>query len=154
MPVKSIPDGYHSITPYLIVKNAAKALDYYVKALGARELFRMPMPDGSIGHAEIQIGNSRIMLADEVPSLNYLGPETIGGTPVSLMIYVDNVNEAYPRALKVGGKEMKPLQDQFYGDRSGTFTDPFGHVWTIATHVRDVSDAEMKQHMETMASKS
>jgi len=154
MAVKPIPDGYHSITPYLIVKGAAKALDYYSKALGARELFRMPMPDGSIGHAEIEIGNSRIMLADEMPSLGYLSPQSIGGTPVSLMLYVENVNEAYPRALQVGGKEMKPLDDQFYGDRSGTFTDPFGHVWTIATHVRDVSTAEMKQHMDAMSAKT
>jgi PhnB protein len=154
MPVKPIPDGYHSVTPYLIVKNAAKALDFYAKAFGAKELFRMPMPDGTVGHAEIEIGNSRIMLADEAPAMGFKSPDVYGGTPVSLMIYVENVNDAYPRALKAGGRELKPLQDQFYGDRSGTLADPFGHVWTIATHVRDVPMEEMKQHMDEMANKS
>ena len=151
MAVKPIPDGYHTVTPYLIVKGADKALDYYTRAFGAREVLRLPGPGGGVAHAEIQIGTSRIMLGDEMPEMGWRGPQSIGGTPVSLMIYVENVNEAYPRALKAGGKELKPLQDQFYGDRTGTLADPFGHVWTIATHVRDVSEAEMKKAMESMA---
>ena len=151
MAVKPIPDGYHTVTPYLIVKGAEQALDFYSRAFGARELFRMPMPGGGIGHAEIQIGNSRLMLADEMPQMGYRGPQSIGGTPVSLMIYVENVNEAFPKAIKAGAKEVRPLKDEFYGDRAGTLSDPFGHVWTLATHVRDVSEAEMKRAMESMA---
>jgi PhnB protein len=140
--VKSIPEGYHSVTPYLVIKGAGDAIDYYKKAFGATELFRMEHK-GKVGHAEIKIGDSPIMLADEHPEMGYVGPKTIGGTPVSLMIYVDDVDTVYPRAIAEGGVEVKALQDQFYGDRSGTLTDPFGHVWTIATHKEDVSPEEM-----------
>ena len=142
------------MTPNLIVRGGGAAIEYYHKAFGAVELFRIPAPGGAIGHAEIKIGDSIIMLADEHPQMGFTGPETIGGSPVSLMIYVENVNDAYPRAIKAGGKELKALQDQFYGDRSGTPADPFGHVWTIASHVRDVPMEEMKQHMDEMANKS
>jgi PhnB protein len=139
---KPIPEGYHSVTPYLIINGAADAIEYYKKAFGATELFRMPHGD-KIGHAEIKIGDSPIMLADEFPEMGFTSPKSIGGTPVSLMIYVDDVDTVFPRAIAEGGVEMKPLKDQFYGDRSGTLTDPFGHVWTIATHMEDLTAEEM-----------
>jgi PhnB protein len=142
--VKPIPDGYHSVTPYLIIKGAAAAIDYYKDAFGATELFRMEH-EGKVGHAEIKIGDSPIMLADEFPPMNAYSPKTIGGTPVSLMIYVDDVDPMFKRAVELGGTEMKPLQDQFYGDRSGTLTDPFGHVWTVATHKEDLTPEEMNE---------
>jgi PhnB protein len=145
--VKPIPDGYHSVTPYLIVKGGAEAIDYYKKAFGAVELFRMDH-GGKIGHAEIKIGDSPIMLADEYPEMKYLSPKTLGGTPVSIMIYVEDVDTVYNRAIAEGGTEVKGLQDQFYGDRSGTLTDPFGHVWTVATHKEDVSEEEMAERMK------
>ena len=145
--VKPIPDGYHSVTPYLIVKGGAEAIDYYKKAFGAVELFRMDR-GGKIGHAEIKIGDSPIMLADEYPEMKYLSPKTLGGTPVSIMIYVEDVDTVYNRAIAEGGTEVKGLQDQFYGDRSGTLTDPFGHVWTVATHKEDVSEEEMAERMK------
>ena len=137
-----IPAGYHSVTPYLIINGAADAIEFYKKAFGATELFRMPHGD-KIGHAEIKIGDSPIMLADEYPEMGFKSPKSIGGTPVSLMIYVEDVDTVFPRAIAEGGVEMKPLQDQFYGDRSGTFTDPFGHVWTVATHMEDLTPEEM-----------
>ena len=143
--VKPIPDGYHSVTPYLIVKGAADAIEYYKKAFGAVELFRMAAPGGKVGHAEIKIGDSPIMIADEYPEMGYVSPKTLGGTPVSIMIYVDDVDTTYKQAMTAGGDEIKALQDQFYGDRSGTFKDPFGHVWTVATHKEDVSEEEMKR---------
>lgn len=143
--VSAIPEGYHSVTPYLIIKDAAKAIDYYKQAFGAVELFRMQAPDGKVGHAEIKIGDSPVMLADEFPEMGYVGPKSLGGTAVSLMIYVEDVDTVYKRALKTGGEELKALQDQFYGDRSGTLKDPFGHVWTISTHVEDVAPEEMKK---------
>jgi PhnB protein len=145
--VKPIPDGYHSVTPYLIIKGASDAIEFYQKAFGATELFRMPGPDGTIGHAEIRIGDSPIMLADEHPAMGYVGPATLGGTPVSLMIYVEDVDTVYNQAIAAGGKELKPLQDQFYGDRSGTLSDPFGHTWHIATHKEDVTPEEMDKRM-------
>ena len=144
--VKPIPDGYHSVTPYLVMNGAAAAIDFYVKAFGAIELFRMEH-EGKIGHAEIKIGDCPIMLADENPQMGFKGPESYGGTPVSLMIYVDDVDKIYPQAIAAGGTELKPLQDQFYGDRSGTLKDPFGHVWTVATHKEDVSPEEMDKRM-------
>lgn len=143
--VKPIPEGYHSVTPYLIIKGAADAIEYYKKAFGAVELFRMAAPGGKVGHAEIKIGDSPIMLADEYPEMGYMSPKTLGGTPVSIMIYVDDVDTIYKQAMAAGGDEIKALQDQFYGDRSGTFKDPFGHVWTVATHKEDVSEEEMKR---------
>jgi PhnB protein len=144
---KPIPEGYHSVTPYLIIKGAAEAIEYYKKSFGATELFRMPTPDGKIGHAELKIGDSPIMLADEHPDLGHVGPQTLGGTPVGILIYVDDVDTIYKRAISGGGQEVKPLQDQFYGDRSGTLKDPFGHMWTIATHVEDVAPEEMEKRM-------
>ena len=143
MAVKPIPDGYHSVTPYLIVKGAAKALDFYKQALGATELFRIDGPGGTIGHAEIKIGDSIIMLADEFPQMGFRGPDSLGGSPVGLMIYVKDVDTQFAQALAAGGTVVKPLQNQFYGDRSGTFKDPFGHLWTIATHVEDVPPEEI-----------
>lgn len=148
MPVSPIPEGYHSVTPYLIVKNAAAAIEFYKKALGAAELFRMEAPGGKIGHAEIRIGDSHVMLADEYPDMGFRGPESLGGTSVHLMVYVSDVDKTYPQAIAAGGKEIRPLQTQFYGDRSGTLADPFGHVWTISTHVEDVSEEEMKKRAE------
>jgi PhnB protein len=144
--VKPIPDGYHSVTPYLIIKGAAQAIDYYKTAFGATELFRMDH-EGKIGHAEIKIGDSPIMLADENPEMKYLSPQSLGGTPVSIMIYVDDVDTTYKQAIDAGGVEVRALQDQFYGDRSGTLTDPFGHVWTVATHKEDVSPEEIEKRL-------
>ena len=126
--VNPIPEGYHSVTPYLSIKGAAKAIDYYKEVFGAIELFRMGGPDGKIGHAEIKIGNSPIMLADEFPEMEFVSPQTLGGTPIGLMIYVADVDTMFKNAINAGGKEIKPLQNQFYGDRSGTLRDPFGHV--------------------------
>lgn len=149
MTVKSVPDGYHSVTPYLAIDGAAEAIDWYVKALGASEVLRMEH-DGRIGHAEIRIGDSHVMLADEAPELGHLGPRTRGGATASFMIYLDDVDAAFARAIEAGATEQRPVQDQFYGDRSGTLIDPFGHVWTIATHVEDVSPEEMEQRMAAM----
>jgi PhnB protein len=127
----------------LIIKGAADAIEFYKKAFGATELFRMAQPDGKIGHAEIKIGDSPIMLADEFPEMNYVGPQSLGGTAVSILLYVDDVDTMFPQAINAGGTEQKALQDQFYGDRSGTLKDPFGHVWTIATHTEDLSAEEI-----------
>lgn len=143
--VNPIPEGYHSVTPYLSIKGAAKAIDYYKQVFGATELFRMAAPDGKIGHAEIKIGNSPIMLADEFPEMEFVSPQTLGGSPIGLMIYVDDVDTMFNQAISAGATEVKPLQDQFYGDRSGTIKDPFGHVWTVATHVEDVAPEELQK---------
>jgi PhnB protein len=145
--VKSIPEGYHSVTPYLIIKGAADAIEFYKKAFGATELFRMPQPDGRIGHAEIKIGDSPIMLADEYPEMRYLGPQTLGASPVSLMIYVDDVDSVFNLAIATGAQQQRPVEDKFYGDRSGTLVDPYGHVWHIATHKEDVTPEEMEKRM-------
>jgi PhnB protein len=153
MAVKPIPDGYHTVTPYLVVKDAARALDFYKKAFGATELMRMADPSGKIGHAEIKIGNSPIMLADEFPDMGFRGPQSLGGTPVSILLYVEDVDSRFQQALAAGATTLKPLQDQFYGDRSGTVTDPFGHVWTIATHREDVPPEEMHKRMEAAMKK-
>jgi PhnB protein len=146
--VKPIPDGYHSVTPYLVVKDGAKALEFYQKALGAKELMRMPSPDGKIAHAEIRIGNSVVMLADEFPQMGASSPQTLGGSPVGLMIYVEDADSQFNQAVAAGAKVERPLKDQFYGDRSGTLVDPFGHKWTIATHKEDVAPEEMKRRAE------
>ena len=148
MATKPIPDGYHTATPYLLVKGAAEALDFYQRAFGAEELMRFPGPDGRIGHAEIKVGDSPIMLADEHPEMGYRGPQSLGGTTVSILLYVEDVDTAFARAVAAGGKALRPVQDQFYGDRSGTLADPFGHVWTIATHKEDVSPQEMHKRFE------
>lgn len=151
MAVKAIPDGYHSVTPYLIVKGAGRAIDFYRKAFGAAEVMRFPGPNNTVMHAEIQIGDSRIMLADESADGPYRSPQTVGGTPVSLMIYVDDVDKTFNQALSAGAKETRAVQDQFYGDRSGNLIDPFGHLWTIATHKEDLSMQEIQQRMTTLA---
>lgn len=147
MAVKPIPDGYHSVTPGLVVHDGARALEFYKKAFGAEELFRMPMGD-KIGHAEIKIGNSIVMLSDEWSDMGLVGPKNRGGTTVSLMIYVDGVDAAFKRAVDAGGTVEKPVQNEFYGDRSGTLIDPFGHRWTLATHVEDVPPEEMSRRMD------
>ena len=150
MAVKPIPEGYQTVTPYLVVQGAGAAIDYYKKVFGATERMRMPAPGGMIGHAEIQVGGSVIMLADEFPQMGFRGPKAVGGTPVSLMLYVPNVDEVFKRALGAGAKELRPVADQFYGDRMGTLEDPFGHVWSIGTHVEDVSPDEMRRRSESM----
>ena len=147
MPVQPIPDGYHTVTPYLIVDGAAGAIEYYRKAFGASELLRMPDPQGRIGHAEIRIGDSVIMLADEHHEMGYRGPRTLGGTSVSILLYLADVDAVFERAISAGGKALRPVADQFYGDRMGTLEDPFGHVWTLGTHIEDVSPEEMKRRM-------
>jgi PhnB protein len=142
---KPIPDGYHSVTPYLIVDDAARALEFYKKAFGAKELMRMPKPNGKIGHAEIKVGDSAIMLADESPEVGARSPRSFGGSPVSIFLYVEDVDTTFAKAVDAGGKVQRPVADQFYGDRMGGIEDPFGHAWYIATHVEDVSPEEMKK---------
>ncbi len=143
--VKPIPEGYHSITPYLVIKGAAKAIDYYKKAFGATEIMRMAAPDGTVGHAELKIGDSIFMMGEEMPQMGYRAPQ--GSTPVGLMLYVPEVDRVFKQAIAAGGRADKEVKDQFYGDRSGTLYDPFGHMWTIATHMEDVSPEEMKRRM-------
>ena len=142
---KPIPEGYHTATPYLIIGGAAEAIEFYKKAFGATELFRFPAPDGKIGHAEIKIGDSPIMLADEYPEMGYKGPQTLGGSPVSIMIYVDDVDTVFNRAVAAGASVKEAVSDKFYGDRMGTLADPFGHVWHVSTHKEDVSVEEMER---------
>jgi PhnB protein len=143
MAIKPIPDGYHSVTPYLIVHDGARALDFYRQAFGCTELFRLAGPDGKLGHAEIRIGDSVVMLADEHPEMGAVSPQTLGGAAVSLAIYVEDVDARFAQAVAAGGTVLRPIMDQFYGDRSGTLRDPFGHTWTIATHKEDVPPEEM-----------
>jgi PhnB protein len=147
MTVRKIPEGYHSVTPYLVVSGAEKALDFYARAFGAKEKFRLPMGE-VIGHAEILIGDSHVMLADEMEG--YRSPRGLGGTPVSLMIYTDDVDAMFARAIAAGAKPLRPVADQFYGDRTGVLEDPFGHVWSIATHVEDVAEDEIARRMAAM----
>jgi len=144
---KPIPEGYHAVTPYLICKGAAQAIEFYKKALGAKELFRMDGPGGTIGHAELLIGDSHVMLADESPDGQWRSPQSVGGTPVTMMLYVQDVDATFRDALAAGAHVVRDVKDQFYGDRSGTIADPFGHVWTIGTHVEDVSPDEMARRM-------
>jgi PhnB protein len=148
--VKPIPDGYHSVTPYLVLDNAKAAIDFYTKAFGAKELYRLPMGE-RIGHAELLIGNSRIMLADENSQSDAYSAKHYKGSPVSLMIYVEDVDASTQKAVAAGAIVVRPVQTQFYGDRSGTFLDPYGYKWTIATHVEDVSPDEMNKRMKAMA---
>jgi PhnB protein len=143
MPVKPVPDGYHTVTPYLIIRDAAQALEFYKSALGATELMRFAGPDGKVMHAEIKIGDSPIMIGEECPEMGYRGPQALGGSPAGICLYVPDVDAQFARAVAAGAKVQRPVVNQFYGDRSGTFVDPFGHVWTIATHVEDVSVEEM-----------
>jgi PhnB protein len=151
MAVKPIPDGYHAVTPYLMIKGASRAIDFYKKVFGATEIMRFPGPNGTVGHAELKIGDSVIMLADE--QQNYRSPEAFGGSPVSLMLYVPDVDKTFNQAITDGAKEVRAVQDQFYGDRSGNLVDPFGHVWTIATHKEDVSVEEAQRRMAAAMAK-
>jgi PhnB protein len=143
--VKPIPDGFHGATPYLIIKGAARALEFYKRAFGAIEIMRMEGPGGVIGHAEIKIGEAIIMLSDEVPNMGARSPQALGGTPVSIYIYVPDVDALAHRATEVGAKVLRPVANQFYGDRSVAFEDPFGHWWGFATHIEDVAPEEMKK---------
>ncbi|HEY0629269.1 MAG TPA: VOC family protein [Sphingomicrobium sp.] len=152
---KPIPDGYNSVTPYLVVDDAKRALEFYRDAFGAEEKFRLPMPVPSgveggerIGHAEIKIGDSFVMLADEFPEMGHLGPNSRGGPTSSIVLYVEDVDTAFKKALQAGAKEQRPVKDEFWGDRMGTLTDPFGHQWSLATHVEDVSEAELEERMK------
>lgn len=143
--VNHIPDGYHSVTPYLIVNDGARAIEFYKQSFGATELFRMAGPDGRIGHAEMKIGDSHIMLADEHPEIGARSPQAFGGSAVSLMLYVEDVDATVGRALEAGAKLTRPVADQFYGDRTGGLEDPFGHAWYVATHVEDVPPEELEK---------
>ena len=145
---KPVPEAYHAITPYLSLRNASRAIEFYKKAFGATELMRFALPNGHVGHAELKIGDSIIMLADEHPEMGARSPETVGGTPTALMLYVDNVDKVVDRAVTEGARIDRPVEDKFYGDRSGTLTDPFGHVWHVATHVEDVPPDELKRRAE------
>jgi PhnB protein len=150
--VPHIPKGYNSITPYLIINGAAKAIEYYKKVFGATEIIRMPGPDGRIGHAELKFGDSHIMLADENPAMGqgHTSATTVGGSPVSIYLYIEDVDNVVKRAVAEGATILKPVQDQFYGDRSGFIRDPFGHLWGVATHVEDVSADEMERRMKKL----
>jgi len=154
MTVQAIPDGYHAVTPYLMVKGGARALDFYKNVFDATVVVRMDMPGGLVAHAEIKIGDSIVMLADEQPGAIYPGPETLGGTPVGIHLYVPDSDATFAKAIAAGARQKKPIEDQFYGDRSGTIVDPFGHLWTISTHKEDVPPEEMKKRMEAMAKKA
>jgi PhnB protein len=146
MAVNYIPDGYHTVTSYLMVDDAAKALDFYREAFGAEELFRLPMGD-KIGHAEIMIGDTHLMLADEFPDMGALGPNSRGGPTASFMIYVPDADAAYDKAVKAGARADRPLKNEFWGDRIGTVIDPFGHKWSLATHVEEVGPEEIQKRM-------
>lgn len=150
--VSPVPAGYHSVTPYLLIRGASDAIDFYVRAFGATEVLRLCSPDGKIGHAEIRIGDSHVMLADEHPDMDFLGPQSRGGTTVSLLIYVDDVDAVFAKAIEAGATELRPLCDQFYGDRSGTITDPWGHVWSIARHIEDLTPEEIQRRFQDLYS--
>ena len=143
--VRPIPDGYHTVTPYLSIQGAATAIEFYQLAFRAREVMRIGVPGEKIGHAEIAIGDSRIMLADEYPDMNFRSPRSIGGSPVHIYLYVEDVDSTVKRAVAAGAKVLKPVVDQFYGDRSGSLEDPFGHVWHVATHKEDLSPEEIQR---------
>ncbi|MDX6272158.1 MAG: PhnB protein [Acidobacteriota bacterium] len=147
---KFIPEGYHTVTPYLYVNGAARAIEFYQKVFGATELFRMDAPGGKIGHAEIKIGDSQVMLGDECTEMDERSPQTIGGSAVGLLLYVEDVDAVVGEAIAAGAKMLEPLEDKFYGDRMGKFEDPFGHIWAVATHKEDVSPEEMEQRMAAM----
>jgi len=149
--VKPIPDGYNAVTPYLIVDGATAAIEFYKKTFGAKEVMRMPAPGGRIGHAEVTIGDSHVMLADENPDMNARSPKSVGGSPISLLLYVDDVDKTVERAIAAGAKLKRPVADQFYGDRTGGIEDPFGHQWYVATHIEDVSPEEMQKRSRELA---
>jgi PhnB protein len=143
--VQPIPAGYHAVTPYLSIRGAAQAIEFYKKAFGAAEVMRMPGSEGKLGHAEIRIGDSRIMLSDEYPQMAFMGPQTRGGSTVHIHLYVRNVDATTERAVAAGAKLIRPIEDKFYGDRTGSIEDPFGHVWHLATHKEDLSRAELRR---------
>jgi PhnB protein len=149
--VNPIPEDYPRVTPYLIVDGAADAIDFYKTVLGAAERMRMEGPEGKVGHAELELGNSVIMLADEHPEMDAHGPKSVGGTPVSLHVYVEDADSVFERATEAGAKSLRSVEDKFYGDRSGSFEDPFGHQWHVATHVEDVPPDEMSKRAEEAA---
>ncbi|MGW8764420.1 VOC family protein [Streptomyces sp. NPDC055815] len=148
MTVQPIPEGYPRVTPYLCVDGAAAAIDFYVSVLGATERMRMPAPEGRIGHAELELGNSLIMLADEFPEMNFRSPKAVGGTPITLHVYVEDVDSVFAEALTRGAKQLSPVKNEFYGDRTGQLEDPFGHRWNLSTHVEDVPPEEMEKRAE------
>lgn len=148
MAVNPIPEGYPRVTPYLAVDNAAAAIDFYVSVLGGTERMRMPAPGGKIGHAEIEIGNSLVMLADEYHDQDFLGPKALGGTPVTLHTYVEDVDTVFARALAAGARELRPVKNEFYGDRVGQFEDPFGHRWSVSSHIEDIDEEEMARRAQ------
>ena len=150
MPVSPVPAGYHTVTPYITVRGGAKAIEFYKHAFGATEIMRFEGPGGSVAHAEIEVNGSRVMLGDEMPEWGNRGPESLGGASGGLCVYVPDVDAAFEKVIAAGAKVFKPVMDQFYGDRSGTVLDPFGHVWTLATHVEDVSVEEMQRRMAEM----
>jgi len=150
MAVKPVPDGYHTITPYLVIKDASAALDFYREALRAEVTMRLDMPDGKIAHAELRIGDSFLMVSDEWPGMNKLSPTTRGGATGGIALYVEDADAWFERAIKAGATETQPMRDEFYGDRTGQVDDPFGHSWTFATHREDVSQAEMQKRMDEM----
>jgi PhnB protein len=150
MPVSHVPAGYHSVVPYITVRGAAKAIEFYKAALGATEVMRFEGPGGCVAHAEIEVGGSRVMLGDEMPEWGNRGPESLGGASGGLCVYLPDADAAFARAVAAGAKPFKPVADQFYGDRSGTVIDPFGHVWTLATHIEDVTVEEMHRRCADM----
>ena len=149
---KPIPDGYPRVTPYLSVDDAAKALDFYKSVLDATERLRLDGPGGKIAHAELGIGDSVIMLADEFPDMGNKSPRTLGGSPVTVFVYVEDVDATFRKALDAGAREVEPVEDKFYGDRAGQFEDPFGHLWSVGSHIEDVSPEEMERRMAQMGS--
>lgn len=153
MAAHHVPEGYHSVIPYLVVDGAARAIEFYSEAFGATEVMRMPYPDGRIGHAEIRIGDAHVMLADEHPEQGYRGPNAYGGTAVSIMIYVEDADRCFKAAVERGAKAVNPIELKFYGDRMGQLVDPFGHSWTLATHVEDVAPEEMERRAAEWAKK-
>jgi PhnB protein len=150
MAIKSIPENYHSVTPYLSIKGATEALEFYKRAFNATEIFRLPTPNGEIGHADILIGNSHIMLSDPCEESPIPSPQVLGGSSVGLYLYVNDVDALFEQAIKAGAKEVKPVEDQFYGDRTGTLKDPFGHIWFLATHKEDLTPEEVNIRAETL----
>jgi PhnB protein len=148
--VRAIPAGHRTVTPYLTIKNAAKALEFYKKAFGATETYKLMLPDGRLGHAEIRLGDSMIMLSDEFPEYDGKAPETLGGSPISIHLYVEDVDAFFKKALAAGAKERQPVMDQFYGDRSGQLEDPFGHLWWVATHTEDIAPEEVQKRVQAM----
>jgi PhnB protein len=152
MAVKPIPDNYPRVTPYLHLDGGAAAIDFYTEVFGAKERGRMGGPDGKLGHAELELGDSMIMLADEFPEMGAVGPKTVGGTPLTILVYVEDVDATYAKALELGATATQPVEDKFYGDRSGEFTDPWGHRWSVASHVEDVPPDEMEKRAAAMMS--